>query len=226
MTTSENAGTVATTPVAVGERIRRALEYNSWSVAELRRRLEERSARIKGYTAVYEYARGEKAPPLEFFEDAAVELRVRLAWLAFDHGRMTDEIEKLNEIAHQDHEGLIKRLATDVGPHSIDIRPDPIRALLVETLKRKLEIESVARRTEREDATVDDGDVVQWFLELTEFVVNPSKGLPWDLAVPFEMEPDSWISCALSRLEGVRQGMPESYRKARIEEAYRQRKKG
>jgi len=82
-------GAVRTTPEAVGDRLTRALEHNDWTVAELRRRLDKASAKIKGYTAIYEYVRGEKAPPLEFFEDAARELGVEQAWLAFGIGPMT-----------------------------------------------------------------------------------------------------------------------------------------
>ena len=224
--TQDARGAVTTTPEAVAKRLNQALEYNGWKIADLRRRLEEASAKVKGYTALYEYIRGEKAPPLQFFEDAANALRVKLLWLAFDLGPMTDEIERLQEIANQSNEDLIRRLATDVGPHSTELSPEPIRALLVHALERKVEIETVARRTEREDATVEDGDIVQWFLELTEFVTDPSKGLPWDLADPLDMDHDQWISCALSRLNGIRQAMSESYRKARIEEAYQQRKEG
>lgn len=42
------------------------------------------------------------------------------------------------------------------------------------------------------------------------------------LADPWDMDSHQWLSRARSRLEGVLQGMPESYRKARIKEAHRQ----
>ena len=71
----------------IGLRLRVALRCRGWSVSELVRRLEEANANIKGSTATFYYVNGNKVPPVMFLKDAARELRVRPAWLAFGDDR-------------------------------------------------------------------------------------------------------------------------------------------
>ncbi len=216
-------GAVVTTPEAVARRIQEALEYRGWTVADLRRRLEESSAKIKGYTALYEYARGEKSPPLDFFEDASRELGVELRWLAFGIGHMT----KVHAVANQTIDEAIEALVT--GPYASPLlRDGMIQGSLRATLTRKAEIEEVVLRRGDDDLAAVRHDIERrlpgWALALADYVMDPKAGLDWDLADPWDMDEQDWLSCAISRLDGIRQGMPESYRKARILEADRERK--
>lgn len=218
-------GAILTTPEAVGKRIHMALEYKGWTVADLRRRLDESSAKVKGYTALYVYARGEKSPPLEFFEDAARELEVEIGWLALGVGYMTKSVQTTHEVAHQTIDEAIDRLVNGPG---LPVAVRSVREGLAATLKRKAEIEEVVLGRSNDDLEAVRREIVrrlpEWALGLANYVVNPKAGLDWDLADPWDMHEQEWLSCAGSRLEGIRQGMPESYRKARILSAGRDRK--
>jgi len=82
----------------VADRLKTALDYRDKSRRWLHKRLEEREVRGHSYASVHSYVRGDPdkrdpEPPLEVVRTAAELLDVRVAWLAFDEGEMTEELE-------------------------------------------------------------------------------------------------------------------------------------
>ena len=85
------------TAKGVGRRLREALQREGWSVKQLIYALKAEGASITGQTAVYKYVKGgaKAPPPIEFLEDAAKVLGVRVSWLRWEEGAPTEEQEEL-----------------------------------------------------------------------------------------------------------------------------------
>ncbi len=96
-----------------------------------------------------------------------------------------------------------------------DFQWAPVRELFGEVLKRRLEIESLVRRTVDDSAEVESKEVLEWAKELRDFLIQP---LGMDLTAG--MSPHEFTGHATGLLTALLRSMTESYRKARIEEAY------
>lgn len=74
----------------VSDRLTKARERAGRSIRSLQKELEKQKVPGSSYANVYAYMSGKTTPSLDFLAATAEALNVRVAWLAFDEGPMTD----------------------------------------------------------------------------------------------------------------------------------------
>ena len=171
------------------------------------------------YEAVRQYHNEGRQPPVHYLARLAEVFGVRVEWLVSGSGAMTKTLEGMDRLARQTNFELIQDIAS--GPSiagDVALLPH-IRTSLVETVKRKLELETAVRGDD-----VPRKDIIRWVHELAEYVIDPSKHLSsWDLPGPGDIG-TGWAPAAANTLLGVRLRLSEDYWRARVKEARRQRK--
>ena len=131
---------------------------------------------------------------------------------------MTKGLEDMERLAQQTNFELIEDIAS--GP-SIDpyVRGPAVQGPLIDTVKRKVELEHAVRGDE-----VPREEVIRWVHELAAHIIDPSQPLlSWNLPEPSDIG-EGWNYAAINAIQNVRQRLSDDHWKAQIREAYRKRR--
>lgn len=85
-----------------GSRLKAYLERHDISVRSFQQQLAASNVRGSAYSSVWSYLEGRVEPPMAFLEAAARELNVRIAWLAFGEGDVTEAAQEARTITKAD----------------------------------------------------------------------------------------------------------------------------
>ena len=215
------------------ERFVEAMEERGWSYYKLSTEMSKRRPRVRGssHGSIINLKNGKLKgePSLEFLHAAADVLYISRRWLVGGEGVMDAAADRLHqETEARELRGDVERwtpfdLIEDVALSPAIVPPGfrrgPVRGLFGEVIRRRLEIESVVRRTVDDSAEVPAKEVLGWAEDLWGFLSQP---LGMDVTVG--MTPHEFTGHATGLLSALLRSMTESHRRARIEEAYRQRK--
>lgn len=216
------------------ERFNEAMEERGWSYYRLSKKMSKLRPRVRGssHGSIINLKNGKlkRGPSLEFLHAAANLLHVSRRWLVDGEGVMDAAADRL----HQEAEARELRGEKEERPDPFDVIKDvalshailppkfrwgPVRELFGEVLRRRLEIESVVRRTVDDSAEVSDREVLGWAEDLRDFLFKP---LGMDITVG--MTTHEFTGHATGLLSALLRSMTENHRNARIEEAYRKRR--
>ena len=77
--------------MTLGERLQTAVDAKYENAHQFQGDMAKRGVKGSAYPSIYSYLKGKSAPSLEFLQEAAELLGVRLMWLAFGEGEPTEE---------------------------------------------------------------------------------------------------------------------------------------